>query len=434
MIQERKPTLVSHLKDLICLECEYSPGPGAEWTAKIEFRPLKYGYSVWWGGSSDGDPASKPERIDKVVQPLTLREAARWLRSTPDYRLGGNFFAEVSVHGISGCNAHILAMCWCYDDQNPVEDILEFLLRLDDDEIEYLWGWHQHPLSEEAMSNLRELMNVLENLCSIGQSLKALFNIPTVLDLPTPDRLLLNLRQRLEDLEDGIREAVFDHNASMVATTLRYLWRSLPTSSETTKIGELVSKCKVVVSFLKSETSETDNVPQGLHHISSLGDVTLEEMSPKDLMKEVPIDSTRVQQTLECLSICNISVRDSQVKSDLMAVWAQLAEKPQLPSEAPKRTRRTKESKWLQWLTGDHIHNSLESIKPIDDYILQGLIEWAKESADDLRQIIATPIRHTAASGGAWGAAIAAGERKVDKMTLEFCEEILNVVGSRFLK
>ena len=112
------------------------------WNARAELRPSDGGFAVW---AVDADERFR--EVSRWPRPLSWREAANALRTTSQYGLhalgsedGDEFFQEISVDGqVVPWQADMLRLAWVnYDDAS--DNVLEPLLKLDDDQIRELWS------------------------------------------------------------------------------------------------------------------------------------------------------------------------------------------------------------------------------------------------------------------------------------------------------
>lgn len=121
----------------ITLSCAYSHSPGYDWSAKIGFRPTRYGFSMWSIGSGDEGDDDVTSRVGQSREKLSWRTACQLLLKQDGNMLGGDLRDEVEVSGADGWRAELLVICWMRDDE-ILPELKLFLVSLPDDELQWL--------------------------------------------------------------------------------------------------------------------------------------------------------------------------------------------------------------------------------------------------------------------------------------------------------
>jgi len=141
------------------LRCEGAGMAGGDWSANVEFRPLKTGFSVWqrlYDGWS-----TKPVRFIKVGdarEPLSWRRAVEWLRGPViDGLSGWQLLQAVEVGGVEEPWARELCAIAWIEHENEFEPLLNALLDLSDADIARCRSFFG-PLSDEtALARYQDL-------------------------------------------------------------------------------------------------------------------------------------------------------------------------------------------------------------------------------------------------------------------------------------
>lgn len=121
----------------ITLSCDYSDSPGYDWSAKIGFRPTRYGFSMWIIASEDEEDQEVTRRVGQARDKLSWRTACQLLLRQDGSTLGGDFRAAVEVSGADGWQAELLVICWMRED-DILPELKLFLVSLPDDELQWL--------------------------------------------------------------------------------------------------------------------------------------------------------------------------------------------------------------------------------------------------------------------------------------------------------
>jgi hypothetical protein len=160
------------LKNMVSFYCEDGSVPGGAWTAEVEFRPLKSGFSVLQRLSSFDEKPFKFRRVGRRKQPLTWRLIVECLRSSEVNGLGGfRLIDSILVTGLpSGWISELCAIAWI-EFENECDELLEHLLTLDDDEIAIYYSLIGPFAEEGAPSRLEELNQALYPLSLAPSSL-----------------------------------------------------------------------------------------------------------------------------------------------------------------------------------------------------------------------------------------------------------------------
>lgn len=153
------------LTGTVVLECDASPIPGSSWSAEVEFRPLRRGFSVWQRLSSEGDTSFSFKRIGADKRPLIWLRVIEWLRSPKVAGLSGtDLLSAITVKGIRNhWVAELCAISWIQF-ENECEELLDRLLGLPKEEIS-LYRQLLGPLArEDVRSQLSEFEEALAPL------------------------------------------------------------------------------------------------------------------------------------------------------------------------------------------------------------------------------------------------------------------------------
>lgn len=127
----------------ITLLCAAEFVPGAGWIAEVQFRPTRYGFSMW-NIAHEFDELTRC--VEKCREPLSWRTACQLLLEQDNNTLGGDFRFQVQVTGAGGWQAEMLAICWMRDDEIPSE-VKNYLVRLPVDDLQWLADSLDEPLT-----------------------------------------------------------------------------------------------------------------------------------------------------------------------------------------------------------------------------------------------------------------------------------------------
>jgi len=193
---------------MIRLFCECTTTfPGLEWVSEVEFRDLKHGYSIW--RTDDNVPLYPSPRLIKVGgsrNQLSWREAVAWLMDLNEYPLmDDSLVDDISVSGVLPWQADLLRIAWIRIENSYLQQ-LTFLMKFPDEEIEYLWDWHESFISREAFCDFQDLIETIswqENGLE-GKSLRDIFNVGSIEELPDHGDLHNRLNEITEPLDHVI--------------------------------------------------------------------------------------------------------------------------------------------------------------------------------------------------------------------------------------
>jgi hypothetical protein len=122
-------------------------------TWDVELRPKAGYYHVYYQNSW-----TSPEwtQWGVIAMPLDIREAAAAIGSLDDDGLSGDWLSSVKVTGLDGWRADILRMAAITSD-SPCAAELEFLLRLRDDDIEWIYARVASLINEAGLQLVGDL-------------------------------------------------------------------------------------------------------------------------------------------------------------------------------------------------------------------------------------------------------------------------------------
>lgn len=142
----------------VSLYCEDLFSFSGGWTAWIEFRITKYGFSVWVGGE-DGMNGKVNKRASAVKRPYSWRTAAQELLTLEEGGIFGDFRNDIQVMGEAGWQAEILTLCWMQEDEID-RSVKDFLVGLDESNLELLANDLKSFLSDASLSLLGRCVEV----------------------------------------------------------------------------------------------------------------------------------------------------------------------------------------------------------------------------------------------------------------------------------
>lgn len=146
----------------VSMHLQYWSAPGQEWSAWVEFKTTKYGFSVWVGGDDESNGKSR-QRIAGVKELYSWRVAALQLLSMSEGHIYGDFRSDdIYVNGEDGYSKAILILCWMQDD-NISTEIKEFLINLNDVSLQKIESIFNNLISDEAIDALGRYVD----LCKI---------------------------------------------------------------------------------------------------------------------------------------------------------------------------------------------------------------------------------------------------------------------------
>ncbi len=122
------------------LTCSYSGAPGMEWHARIQFIAKDKGFECWdtaeHGMWETPGEEELPHRVATSDAPLTWRTAARVLSERGNYEsIPECSLAFVTVDGLKGWQADMLALCWCRFGEDQDRDYCPDFLSLSDSDL-----------------------------------------------------------------------------------------------------------------------------------------------------------------------------------------------------------------------------------------------------------------------------------------------------------
>lgn len=189
----------------VSLYCEDLFSFSGGWTAWVEFRVTRYGFSIWVGGE-DGMNGKVNKRASAVKKPYSWRTAAQELLKLEEGGIFGDFRENIQVIGEEGWQAEILTLCWMQEDEID-RSVKEFLVGLNESNLEILAIDLGSFLTDTSLSLLSRCVDVD---CLDPKVLwEKLFS-------DTADFSLEMLVNRLEqEHEENIRAAAASRNAKL---------------------------------------------------------------------------------------------------------------------------------------------------------------------------------------------------------------------------
>jgi hypothetical protein len=258
-------------------------GPGGGWNARVELRPFDGGFAVW---AVDADERFR--EVSRWPRQLSWREAANALRATSQYGLqalgaedGDGFFQGISVDGqVVPWQADMLRLAWVnYDDAS--DDVLEPLLKLDDDQIHELWSALGSFVEPAELGKLRQFVKLQEHYGLVGSGLiehiakeRGLQKVPSYEDFLTMIASYLNT-------DEDARETALEPFAVNITKTTNRFSKTLD-SPRSFITGMIYSrKTSALREYLEDYVLIFGKIPQGEHDVPGVGKIDLERLVPK---------------------------------------------------------------------------------------------------------------------------------------------------------
>lgn len=123
-------------------------------TWDVELRPKPGHYHVYYQNSWN---SPKWTHWGAIAMPLDIREAAAAIGSSDDDGLSGDRLSSIKVTGLEGWRADMLRMATITSD-SPCSAQLEFLLRLEEADIEWIWARNGSLVTETGMATVTDLL------------------------------------------------------------------------------------------------------------------------------------------------------------------------------------------------------------------------------------------------------------------------------------
>lgn len=334
------------LTNVVSFYCEEGGVPGGSWTAEVQFRPLKKGFSVWQRLSSFEDEPFRFRKVGGSTEALTWRQIVEFLRSPAVAGLGGaGLIDSIVVRGLpSGWMSDLCAIAWIQF-ENELDPILNRLLDLNDDEIA-LYSALIGPFAEDGvLSRLEELEDALQ---------------PLVLEKGS----LARIQQELGWHSGMDWEAVIDSARDLGRIYSLAAIAGLPRSS-LNEITDLIGLNE------RSSLSERIEVLSDLADAAELRAQATRDLALSSVLSESPPEKQWSKEFLEYCFAMNGRLPDQFAQRALLD-WISLTEKPIAQSA---RTVTDPKLQVLSWIlsscSGDRI------------------VDFAEEHPDEFNRVLA---------------------------------------------
>jgi hypothetical protein len=252
-------------------------GPGAGWSATAELRPTDGGFAVW-----QTDATGRLRRVKRCSRPLFWREAAYALRASSLYGLqafspddADEFFQHIDVDGVLvSWQADMLRLAWITLEETS-DDLLEPLLKLDDDELRELWsrlGSFRVPI---ALEKLREFVKLQEEYGLSGLELVERIAKDIRLEkAPSLDEFL-HMIDSIPDRIEESRALALEPFAASINDTVDRFSKSLPQPHSFITGMTYSEKSLSFRKYLEDFVFKSGKEPEGKHDIPGVGTVDL---------------------------------------------------------------------------------------------------------------------------------------------------------------
>lgn len=289
-------------------------------TWDVELRPTPGHFHVYYQNSW-----KSPEwtRCGVIARPLDMREAAAAIGDLDDDGLSGDWLSAIKATGIEGWRADILRMA-AITSESPCGAQLEFLLWLEEADIEWVWTRNGSLVSEAGLGTVSDLLLLHGDDCPLSGPIDLNLLLAEVgLDRTADAKAIC----AVADAHRALERAAIERAAAPFEAEINRILSAFGSAAGGNRATSDVESLKEA---LKEYVAERGHLPDGELPVPNLGSLNILLLRYGSAEKFVRERAAVGAIGRDVLSTCTAfpSPRDSAVVERLLMEWAHCDEKP----------------------------------------------------------------------------------------------------------